>query len=65
MLFFAYKSDTFSAFIKYFKRVTNEKGITIVAIRSDHGGEFDNSLFESFCNENGMMHNFLAPRIPQ
>ena len=48
MLFFAHESYTFSTFIKYFKKVTNEKGTTIVTIRSDHGNEFDNSLFERF-----------------
>ena len=43
----------------------NEKGTTIVAIRSDHVSKFDNSLFERFCNENEITHNFSAPRIPQ
>ena len=34
-------------------------------MRSDHGGEFQNELFEKFCEENGIMHNFSAPRTPQ
>ena len=46
MLFLAHKFDTFLTFIKYFKKVTNEKGTTIVTIRSDHDSKFDNSLFE-------------------
>ena len=36
-----------------------KKGITLVNIRSDFGGEFENYDFEIFCNENGFDHNFL------
>ena len=43
----------------------NEKNTTIISIRSDHGSEFKNQRFEEFCNENGISHNFLAPRTPQ
>ena len=35
------------------------------AIRSDHGTEFENSLFKAFCEEHGISHNFSAPRTPQ
>ena len=45
--------------------MTNEKGTNIVTSKSDHGSEFDNSLFENFCNENGIIHNFSAPKTPQ
>ena len=37
----------------------------IKIIRSDHGGEFQNESFENFCDENGILHNFSAPRTPQ
>lgn len=37
---------------KFCKRFQNEKGVSIVKIRSDHGKEFENENFESFCNEN-------------
>ena len=43
----------------------NEKNNTIVSIKSDHGSEFQNQKFEKFCNENGISHNFSAPRTPQ
>ena len=36
-----------------------------MAIRSDHGGEFINEKFESFCSMNGYKHNFSTPRTPQ
>ena len=37
----------------------------ISSIRSDHGGEFENHAFESFCDKHGIHHNFSAPRTPQ
>jgi len=35
------------------------------SVRSDHGGEFENSSFKSFFEENGISHNFSCPRTPQ
>ena len=55
----------FDAFRKLAKVIQNEKGLNIVSIRSDHGGEFQNESFEKFCEENGFHHNFSAPRTPQ
>ena len=63
--FLAHKDETFSSFIKLFKRIMNKKNSTIVSIRSDHGSEFQNQKFEKFYNENGISHNFSAPRILQ
>ena len=65
ILFLAHKNKTFSAFVKYYKKVSNEKNTTIVFIRSDHGSKFDNHNFDDFCNENGIEHNFSVSRIPQ
>ena len=64
-LFLVQKSDAFKAFKKYAKQIQNEKSLTIASIRSDHGGEFQNALFEEFCGEHGISHNFSAPRTPQ
>ena len=36
-----------------------------LSVRSDHGGEFENHGFETFCNEHGYDHNFSTPRITQ
>ena len=47
------------------ERFKNEKGVSSVSIRTNHGGEFDNHAFESYCYENGIDHNFLALRTPQ
>ena len=63
--FLAHKDEALHTFIKHCKKIQNEKGLTLVNIRSDHGGEFENHSFELFCNENGYSHNFSAPRTPQ
>ena len=47
------------------KKLQNEKGALIVKIRSDHGKEFENARFESFCAKNGIKREFLAPKTPQ
>ena len=47
------------------KRLKNEKGVPIVKIRSDHGKEFENARFESFCEKNGIKSEFPAPKTPQ
>src|SRR4051812_31835598 len=59
------KSDTFSAFEKFAKMFQNKLNTSIVSIRSDHGGEFENHLFEDFCGNHGISHSFFAPRTPQ
>ena len=64
-LFLVQKNDAFKAFKKYAKQIQNEKSISIASIRSDHGGEFQNSSFEDFCEEHGISHDFSAPRTPQ
>ena len=63
--FFAHKDEALHTFIRHCKKVQNEKGLTLISVRSDHGGEFENHDFETFCNEHGYDYNFFAPRTPQ
>ena len=63
--FLAHKDEALHTFIRHCKKVQNEKGLTLLSVRSDHGGEFENHGFETFCNEHGYDHNFFAPRTPQ
>ena len=65
MYFLAHKDEALHVFTKHCKKTQNEKGLTLVNVRNDHGGEFDNNGFEMFCNENDFGHNCLAPRTPQ
>ena len=62
-LFLRTKNDAFDAFCKLAKVIQNEKGLNIVSIRSDHGGEFQNEYFEKFCEENGIHHNFSQEHL--
>ena len=48
-----------------YKRLQNEKGVPIVKIRSDHGKEFENARFKSFCEKNGIKKEFSTPKTPQ
>ncbi|GLT86665.1 hypothetical protein SLE2022_047880 [Rubroshorea leprosula] len=61
----AHKKDAFDAFKSLYKKLQNEKGLLIVSIRIDHGGEFENNDFKDFCIEHGIDHNFSTPRTPQ
>ncbi|WRX20691.1 Integrase [Theobroma cacao] len=63
--FLTHKNDALSTFISHCRKVENEKGLAIVSIRSDHGGEFESEEFEKFFNEKGLDHNFSAPKTPQ
>ena len=63
-LFLELKSDAFSTFKKLAKRLQNTCCNNICAIRSDHGGEFQNEKFSSFCKKVGIFHNISAPRTP-
>ncbi|CAA7031803.1 unnamed protein product [Microthlaspi erraticum] len=45
-------------------QVITEKG-SLKRIRSDHGGEFQNEVMTKFCNDQGIAHQFSAPRTPQ
>ena len=39
----------------------NSKNISIKAIRSDNEKEFQNGHFQTFCQENGIKHQFTIP----
>ena len=58
--FLTHKVKALHTFIKHCKKIQNEKGLTLVNVRSDYGGEFDYNCFESFCNKHGFGHNFFC-----
>ena len=65
VFFLAHKHNTLDVFKSFCKRVEKQKGLSIVSVRSDHGGEFENSRFQEFCETLGYTHNFSSPRTPQ
>ncbi|XP_075083390.1 uncharacterized protein LOC107801533 [Nicotiana tabacum] len=64
-LFLRTKDETFPVFAAFVKKIQLKMSHNVVSIRSDHGIEFDNVKFDEFCAENGISHNFSAPRTPQ
>ncbi|XP_024009962.1 uncharacterized protein LOC112085161 [Eutrema salsugineum] len=61
--FLSEKSEATNSFKILALQLKTEKG-NIVQIRNDHGGEFQNELFEQFCNSQGIRHQYSAPRTP-
>ncbi|KAK0600398.1 hypothetical protein LWI29_014530 [Acer saccharum] len=62
------KSETFDKFKMLCTKIQNEMNSDIKSIkriRSDHGREFENASFESYCNSLGISHEFSTPRTPQ
>ncbi|XP_075104577.1 uncharacterized protein LOC142178612 [Nicotiana tabacum] len=59
------KDETFEVFAAFVKKIQVKMESKVACIRSDHGTEFDNAKFDEFCSENGITHNFSAPRTPQ
>ncbi|GJV52696.1 reverse transcriptase domain-containing protein [Tanacetum coccineum] len=60
------KNEAFEKFEILSRKIQNQLGSSIIAIRTDHGQEFDNEVqFGAYCDAQGITHNFLAPRTPQ
>ena len=62
------KLETFDVFKRLCKKLKNEKDINIskiVRIWSDHGKQFENTIFAKFCDKHGIAHEFSAPKTPQ
>ncbi|XP_075079879.1 uncharacterized protein LOC142165163 [Nicotiana tabacum] len=59
------KDETFEVFVVFVKKIQVKIESKVACIRLDHGTKFDNAKFDEFCNENGITHNFSAPRTPQ
>jgi GAG-pre-integrase domain/Integrase core domain len=65
VIFLETKEETFQNFIIFYTRVENEKGLKINKIRSDHGREFENIKFNTFCFKMEYSHKFSAPCTTQ
>ncbi|GJX40752.1 retrovirus-related pol polyprotein from transposon TNT 1-94 [Tanacetum coccineum] len=60
------KNEAFEKFEILSRKIQNQLGSYIVAIRTDHDWEFDNEVqFRAYCDAQGITHNFSAPRTPQ
>jgi len=63
-IFLHSKREVYSEFKKLAKGLQNTYCNNIGAIRSDHGGEFQNEKFRKLCSKLGIFHNFSAPMTP-
>ena len=59
------KNEAFTTFKRLTCKITVEKDEHIINIRSDHDKEFENQYFDNFCSENGISHEYSAPKTPQ
>ena len=60
-----HKDETFDAFKLYKLEVENQLNKKIKVLRSDRGGEYFSNEFNTFCEENGIIHECTAPYTPQ
>ena len=59
------KSEAFGKFKKLRASIEQETGISIKTLRTDRGGEFMSSEFNTFCENNGIQGHLTAPYSPQ
>ncbi|GAA0161779.1 hypothetical protein LIER_18015 [Lithospermum erythrorhizon] len=59
------KSETFDVFKALTTQIQREKEVNILVIRSDHRREFENFKFQTFCDEEGIKHEYSSPITPQ
>ena len=56
------KNEAFQNFVKFSKAVQKGKDAEIGKVRSDHGKEFENSEFKSFCEDHGKTGSLTTQR---
>ncbi|GJY79891.1 retrovirus-related pol polyprotein from transposon TNT 1-94 [Tanacetum coccineum] len=60
------KNEAFEKFEILSRKIQNQLGSSIIAIRTDHGREFYNEVqFGAYCDAQGITHNFSGLRTPQ
>lgn len=65
VIFIANKTEVFDEFKSWVKVTERNHSLNLAGIRTDHGTEFENERFISWCTKHGVHHNFSAPRTPQ
>ncbi|CAN1807780.1 Retrovirus-related Pol polyprotein from transposon TNT 1-94 [Linum perenne] len=65
VFFLKQKSEVFGVFKNWKAMVENETGLKIKKLRSDNGGEYEDSAFKSFCYNNGIRLERTVQGTPQ
>ncbi|KAK1432072.1 hypothetical protein QVD17_08962 [Tagetes erecta] len=63
--FLSNKGETAGTFKSLFLKIETISGKKVKAIRSDNGTEFQNHIFDSFCEEKGILRQYSAAQTPQ
>lgn len=63
--FLKHKSEVFEAFKRWKAMVENETGLKIKKLRTDNGGEYEDTKFKKFCYEHGIRMERTVPGTPQ
>jgi transposase InsO family protein len=59
------KSDVFTKFKKFKLQVEKESECSIKKLRTAGGGEYVSNEFAKFCEQEGIVHEVIAPYTPQ
>ena len=59
------KEEAFKFFRKVKALAESERGVKLLAFRTDRGGEFNSIAFKTYYNENGVKRYTTAPYSPQ
>jgi transposase InsO family protein len=60
-----HKSETFTLFKQFIALVQNQFKQSVQIFRTDCGGEFTSTAFNTFCADNGIIHQLSCPHTPQ
>ena len=63
--FWKCKSEAFEQFKRFKSLVEKQSGCQIKSLRTDRGGEFLSTEFNTYCEENGIHRELTAPRTLQ
>lgn len=63
--FLKHKSEVFEAFKRWKAMVENETSLKIKKLRTDNGGEYEDTKFKKFCYEHGIRMERTVPGTPQ
>jgi hypothetical protein len=59
------KADVFDVFRKFKLMVEKQSGCKLKVLRTDGGGEYTSREFGAFCEQEGIIHEVVAPYTPQ
>lgn len=59
------KSEVITQFKRFNLTIEKQSECNIKKLRTARGGEYTSTVFEIFCNDEGIKHEVISPYIPQ